>query len=326
MDREKRVYEDVFGLLPGPDNPTPMVRLNRMGVEGSTLFAKLEWMNPFGSVKDRAAWSLIRKLEEDGRLGREAPDGSPRSLVEPTSGNTGLSLAAMASVRGHGSRMVVPNKVPTEKKALLKLAGADLDVVRDDLCPSPGMGDGSIGLAKTHAKAQPDKYSMPNQYENRANVEAHKHTTGPELWNQTGGEITHLFVSLGTCGTVTGCAEYFRERGAEVKIVAVQPSAGHDVPGLRNVSELDVSALFDTSLIDEILEIEHELAYTRAVELARSEGLLAGPSSGLIYEGMRRVAERDGVGCGVAIFCDNVFKYMSNMVKHVPELGEGIEA
>jgi len=160
----------------------------------------------------------------------------------------------------------------------------------------------------------------------RANVEAHIRTTGPELWRQSEGRITHLFTSLGTCGTVTGCSTYLKERNPDVKIIAVQPTEGHDVPGLRNVNELEVSKLFDPSLIDEILEIDHELAYSRAVELCRTEGLLAGPSSGLIYEGARRVAERDGVGFGGMIFCDNVFKYVSNMIKHLPELAEDTTA
>lgn len=321
-----RVYDSVLGLLPGPDNPTPLVRINRLNpAAGFALYAKLEWLNPFGSVKDRAAWSMIRALEEEGALGPAAPD---RGMVEPTSGNTGISLAAIASVRGYRLRAVVPNRVPLEKKVLLKLAGAELDVVNDELCPMPGLGDGSINLARSHAKAQPDRYVMPNQYENVANVEAHMRTTGPELWRQTEGRLTHVFVSLGTCGTATGLARYLREQNPDVRVIAVQPSEGHDVPGLRNVSQLAATALFDPSLIDEILEIDYELAYTRARDLARMEGLLAGPSSGLILEGARRVLERDpgATGVGVMIFPDDVFKYASQMVKHLPALAEGTSA
>jgi cysteine synthase len=220
---------------------------------------------------------------------------------------------------------VVPDRVPLEKKLLLRVAGAELEVVSDELCPSPGMGDGSINLAKTYAKAQSDRWAMPNQYENEANVEAHIATTGPEIWRQTGGEVTHVFLSLGTCGTVTGLGRFFRERKPGVKLIAVQPSEGHDVPGLRNISQLEVSKLFDPELIDEILEIDYELAYSRAVELARTEGLLAGPSAGLIYEGARRIVERDRTGCGVMIFPDSVFKYTSNFVRHLPALAEGVE-
>jgi cysteine synthase len=223
-------------------------------------------------------------------------------------------------VRGHRLLAIVPNKVPFEKKVLLKIAGADLEIVSDELCPAPGLGDGSINLAKTYAKAQGHKYVMPNQYENEKNVEAHFKTTGPEIWKQTGGRITHFFTSLGTCGTVTGIGRFLREKNPKIKIVAVQPTEGHDVPGLRNVSQLSVSKLFDPSLVDEILEIDFNLAYARALELCQNEGLMAGPSSGLILEGALQVAARDRHGFGVMIFPDNIFKYTSNMIKHIPEL------
>ncbi|HZN55809.1 MAG TPA: cysteine synthase family protein [Candidatus Polarisedimenticolaceae bacterium] len=321
MDRSLEVYDDILDLLPDVDHPTPLVRINRLNPSPSfTLYAKLEWLNPFGSVKDRAAAYLVRDLERRGQL------SATRGVVEPTSGNTGLSLAGMCAARGYRVRAVVPNKVPLEKKVLLRIAGADLDVVNDELCPSPGMGEGSINFAKSRAKAQGDVYALPNQYENEENARAHYETTAPEIWRQTEGRITHLFVSLGTCGTVTGCARFLRERNPRLKVIAVQPTEGHDVPGLRNVAQLDVSKLFDPSLIDEILEIDFELAYTRALDLARREGLMAGPSSGLIYEGARRIVERDREGVGVMVFADNVFKYVTNMVKHVPELAEGTSA
>ncbi len=318
MNHQTRVYESVFEMLPTEENPSPIVRINRLNPEPDfRMYAKLEWQNPFGSVKDRAAWSLLSDLEARGELSAE------RGIVEPTSGNTGISLAGMASARGYKTRTIVPNKVPMEKKVMLKMAGADLDVVTDDLCPSPGMGDGSINLAKTYAKSQKSRYVMPNQYENEHNVNAHIRTTGPEIRRQTEGKITHLFTSLGTCGTVTGCATYLKEQNPDIKVYAVQPSEGHDVPGLRNVSQLDVSKLFNPDLIDEILEIDFELAYTRALELCQNEGLFAGPSSGLIFEGACQIASRDKNGFGVMIFCDSIFKYVSNMVKHIPELSEG---
>jgi cysteine synthase len=315
------VYGDILELLPGPDNPTPLVRINRLNpVPEYGLYAKLEWLNPFGSVKDRAAAFLIADLERRGEL------SATRGVVEPTSGNTGLSLALISAARGYPMRAVVPNKVPLEKKVLLKLCGAELDVVSDELCPAPGASEGSINLAKTHAKARADRYVMPNQYENEQNVLAHYHGTGPEIWRQTEGRITHLFVSLGTCGTVTGCARFLKERNPAVKVVAVQPTEGHDVPGLRNVSQLGVAKLYQPELIDDLLEIDFELAYRRAAELIRSEGLLAGPSAGLIYEGARRIVERDRAGLGVMIFPDNAFKYVSSFIKHLPELVEGTTA
>jgi cysteine synthase len=314
MNHKTRVYEDVFEMMPSEENPTPLVRINKLNPCATfQLYAKLEWMNPFGSVKDRAAWALLRDLEERGQL-------NGRGMVEPTSGNTGISLAALARARGHRLLAIVPNKVPYEKKVLLKIAGADLEIVSDELCPAPGLGDGSINLAKTHAKASAHRYVMPNQYENEKNVEAHFKTTGPEIWNQTQGKITHFFTSLGTCGTVTGVGRYFRSRKHKVRIIAVQPTEGHDVPGLRNVSQLDVSKLFDPSLIDEILEVDFNLAYSRALELCQTEGIFAGPSSGLILEGALKTIARDQHGFGVMIFPDNIFKYTSNMVKHIPEL------
>lgn len=317
FDPQTRVYDSVLDMLPSEQNPTPLVRLTHLAPPGSTLYAKLEWMNPFGSVKDRAAWSMLRDLESRGEL---SPDRPGRGMVEPTSGNTGLSLAALASVRGYPMRAIVPGKVPDEKKALLRIAGAEVDVVTDALCPLPGTEDGSIGLARSYARAQGDKYVMPNQYENPANARAHEETTGPEIWRQTAGNVTHVFTALGTVGTATGLSRYLRTKNPAVKVIAVQPSAGHDVPGLRNVSELGVSKLFDPALIDDILEIDFELAYQRAAELFRREGLRAGPSSGLIFEGARHYAQREPIGCGVMIFCDDLFKYVSTMLKHLPEL------
>src|SRR3989442_15456037 len=147
MNHGTRVYNDVFEMLPSEENPTPMVRINRLNpLPEFHLFAKLEWMNPFGSVKDRAAWAMLRDLEERKEV------GNGRGVVEPTSGNTGISLAAMAKARGYHMRAVVPNRVPVEKKVLLKLCGADLDVISDELCPTPGAADGTINMAKTYAK------------------------------------------------------------------------------------------------------------------------------------------------------------------------------
>ena len=320
MDHRTRVYDSVFEMMPDVENPTPLVRIQRLNPSPDfRLYAKLEWQNPWGSVKDHAAWYLLRDLEERGEL------RPGRAMVEPTSGNTGISLAAMASARGSRLRAVVPNRVPLEKKVLLRIAGAELEVVADEMCPAPGVGDGSINLAKTRAKASPERYVMPNQYESEQNVRAHFETTGPEIWRQTEGAITHLFVSLGTCGTVTGTARFLRSQRPDLKVIAVQPSEGHDVPGLRNVSQLGVTKLFDRSLIDEILEIDYELAYTRALDLCRAEALPAGPSTGLILEGARRVIERDRAGVGVMIAPDSVFKYTTSMSRHIPDLTQGTQ-
>ncbi len=257
---------------------------------------------------------MIRRLEAEGKA------GSGRNLVEPTSGNTGLSLASIASARGYKLRAIVPGRIPKEKKVLLKIAGADLEVLNDDVCPAPGLGDGSINRAKSHAKSSPEEYAMPNQYENEDNVRAHMETTGPEIWRQTEGKITHFFGALGTCGTVTGTGRFLKSKNPNIKIIAVMPTEGHDVPGLRNISQLHVSKLFDSSVVDELLEIEYKLAYQRALDLSRQEGLLAGPSSGLIFEGAREFVSKTQSGLGVMMFCDNIFKHSSSMIRHHPEL------
>jgi cysteine synthase B len=302
-----------------------MVLIRRLAPPGACIYAKLEWLNPFGSIKDRAAWSMIQDLEQRDKVGPYVDaNGNEhiRGIVEPTSGNTGFSLAAIAGLRGYGMRAVIPAKVPKEKRTLLRIAGAEVDVVPDSLCPLPGQDEGAIGLAKTYARASSHKYSMPNQYENPANVLAHERTTGPEIWRQTDGRVSHVFVSLGTCGTVTGLAKFLKAKNPAVRIIAVQPAPGHDVPGIRNASELGATRLYDSALIDDILEIDGELAYTTALELCRKEGLMAGPSSGLIFEGARRTAAKESVTCGVAIFCDSIFKYTASMERHIPSLAE----
>jgi len=318
MNHTTRVYNSIVEMLPDEANPSPMVRLNRLAsTDGLPLYAKLEWMNPFGSVKDRAAFEMLRDLEERGAL-----EGG-KGIVEPTSGNTGISLAALGAALGHPVRAVVPERVPDEKKAILRILGAELDVVADALCPMPGQnGGGTINLAKTHVKARPDRYVMPNQYENQQNARAHFRTTGPEIWRQTEGKVTHLFVSLGTCGTVSGTSRFLKEKNPAIRVIAVQPSQGHDIPGLRNVSELEVSALYDPSLIDEIVEIPFEVAYARVLDLCRQEGLLAGPSSGLILEGALRAQKQGAAGLGVMIFPDGLFKYVEHIAKHIQGIAE----
>lgn len=309
---KNRVYDSIVDLLPNEDNPTPLVRINRLAPnEQVELYAKLEWYNPFGSIKDRAAAQMVFDLEAQGALSAE------RGIVEPTSGNTGISLAALSAVRGYPMHSVVPNRIPDEKKMMLRILGATVEAVRDDLCPMPGLGEGSIGIAKAHAQASPEKYVMPNQYENMRNVEAHIKTTAPEIWKQTEGKITHLFVALGTCGTVTGLSTFLKEKNPDIKVYAVQPSEGHDIPGLRTVSQLASTTLYDQALIDAVLEIDYNVAYTRTLQLNQQEGLLASPCCGLIFEGAHRILQKSDSAIGVMIFPDNVFKYASIMRKHM---------
>ena len=325
VDAPTRVHESVLELLPGLDNPTPLVRV-RGSLDGAgidlpeySLYAKLEWLNPFGSVKDRIAASLIADLEHRGEL-----DGE-QAILEPTSGNTGLALALVAAAKGYPMHAIVPEKAPLTKKALLRLAGATLETLPRDAAPAPGHRDAGVSHASGKLEAEPGRYAFANQYANDANIDAHFESTGPEIWRQTEGRITHLFASLGTTGTIVGTARYLKQQNPDVRVVCVVPDADHDVPGVRTRAQLASDELLDESVIDEFIEVEHTVAYDAALDAARRDALLAGPSAGLILEGARRVLKRDAPesGCGVMIFCDDALKYIDHFLKHRPDLAEG---
>ena len=223
MDLSRRVFDDMSQLIGRPGNPTPLVRLARIAKEGGgEIYAKLEWMNPFGSIKDRTAKYLLDGLRRDGRIGG-------RKIVEPTSGNTGIALAALANLAGVPCTITIPSGAPEEKIALLRLLGAEVWPTPDDLCPIDHPKDGAIALARSFVtgEATRDLYVMPNQYENPDNVRAHYETTGPEIWEQTGGRVTHFFAGYGTCGTITGVAKFLKEQNPAVRIIAIEPQKGH---------------------------------------------------------------------------------------------------
>src|SRR5512134_1397258 len=233
MNFSRRVYDDVSQLIGSRENPTPLVRLRKLPSPGSgAIFAKLEWMNPFGSIKDRTARYLLEGLRRDGRL-----DG--KSIVEPTSGNTGIALVALANLSGVPCTITIPSGAPEEKITLLRLLGAEVWPTPDDLCPIDHPKDGAIALARSFvtAEATRDEYVMPNQYENPHNVRAHYETTGPEIWEQTEGRVTHFFAGYGTCGTLTGVGRYLKEQNPSIRVVAVEPQRNHKLPGLKNFKE-----------------------------------------------------------------------------------------
>ncbi|MFG0306179.1 MAG: cysteine synthase family protein [Phycisphaerales bacterium JB040] len=325
VDATARVHDAVLDLLPGVHNPTPLVRvrgsLDAAGIDlpGYALYAKLEWLNPFGSVKDRIAAALIAELEERGELDAD------RTILEPTSGNTGLALALVAAARGYPMHAIVPDKAPLTKKALLRLAGATLETLPRDATPAPGHRDAGVSHAASRMEAEPGRFAFANQYASHANVTAHFETTGPEIWRQTEGRVTHLFASLGTTGTIVGSARYLKQQNPDVRVVCVVPDEDHDVPGVRTRAQLASDELLDESVIDEFVVVEHPAAYDAALDAARRDALLAGPSAGLILEGARRVLNRDtpGQGCGVMIFCDDALKYIDHFIKHRPDLAEG---
>jgi len=305
-DPRLRRYEDVRELIANPENPTPLVRLRRVVPEGSLqLFLKLEWMNPFGSIKDRTAKFLLEGLAERGEIGG-------KELVEPTSGNTGIALAALAAIMGHKLTVTIPDGVPEEKKVLLRMLGAEVWATPDDLCPIDHPRDGAIALAHSllRSEANAGKYVMPNQYDNPDNVRAHYQTTGPEIWTQTEGEIRYFFAGYGTCGTISGVGRYLKQRNCGVQVIAIEPQKGHRLPGLKNLEESKPPSILDRSVIDRVVRVEDGPAYAMTKRLYREEGLLVGPSTGAIVHAAVEMAH-DLEGVAVAVSPDSGFKYTS---------------
>ncbi len=301
-----RRYDNVRDLIATPENPTPLVRLNRVVPPGEfQLYLKLEWFNPFGSIKDRVADYMLKGMEERGEL-----DG--KTLVEPTSGNTGLALAALAALMGKKLTVTVPDGIPEEKKLLLRMLGAEVWPTPDDLCPVDHPKDGAIALAHSFvdSEANQGRYVMPNQYENRDNVKAHYETTGPEIWNQTEGQVRLFLAGLGTCGTITGVGRYLKEQDPQVEVIAIEPQKGHRLPGLKNLQESKPPAIFDRSVIDRVVRVDDEAAYAMTKRLFREEALMVGPSTGaIVHAAVELAGERDGLA--VAVSPDSGLKYGS---------------
>jgi cysteine synthase A/cysteine synthase B len=301
-----RRYDDIRQLIANPQNPTPLVRLNRLGpaVPGH-LYLKLEWFNPFGSIKDRTAFYLLKGLQARGQL-----DG--KAIVEPSSGNTGIALAALAALLGTKLTVTIPDGVPDEKKILLRMLGAEVWATPDDLCPINHPKDGAIALAHSFVEgaATKDRYVMPNQYENPDNVAAHFETTGPEIWNQTEGRIEYFFAGYGTCGTITGVGRYLKQQNPKIQVIAIEPQKGHRIPGLKNLQEAKTPAILDRSVIDHVIRIDDTPAYAMTKRLFREEGLIVGPSTGAIVQAaIEFLTGKSGVA--VAISPDSGFKYAS---------------
>lgn len=311
----RRVYDNVADLIADPENPTPMVRLSERFNKspGFEIFVKLERNNPFGSVKDRTALYLLNgtKLEE-GQV-----------LTEPTAGNTGIALAALANARGTPIELALPDGTPEEKKALLRFLGAELLEVEDELCPLfPTEGARGVVKSLVESKAYNGRYVSPNQYENELNVEAHYRTTGPEIWNQTGGEIDYFFAAFGTCGTITGVGRYLKERNPEVKIIGIEPaSRNHRLSGIKKISDLPEEhqpRILDYSLIDDIIAVEDHEAFEAGIRLARTEGLMVGPTTGALLHAAQLTGTSSS-GTAVVISPDDATKYVSTYAKYLAE-------
>jgi cysteine synthase/rhodanese-related sulfurtransferase len=310
-DYELRVYDDALALLPNEQNPTPLVELRHVtGFRHAKVFAKLEWYNPFGAVKDRVAANLVRDAEERGE--------ELHTLVEPTSGNTGIGLAMIANAKHYGFAATLSKAIPLEKRAALRLFGTDLHELDDDLCPMPGQPEGA--MAKAAELAEQPGWTQLNQYQNPANPQAHYRTTGPEIWRQTGGRVTHFAASLGTCGTITGTGRFLKEQDPAIQVIGVHPTQGHDIPGVRSLRALALTDFFKPDEYDQVIEIGDDEAYALCRRLHREESIIAGPSSALALAGaLRAIPDEPGV-LGVVVFPDNAFKYTSSFRRHLPEL------
>jgi len=286
---------------------TPLVKLQSLSSNTMTAFAKLESHNPFGSVKDRAAFWMIKDGEKRGILRK-----NESIIIEPTSGNTGIALAGIANLLGYKVEIVIPEKASGETKKIIESLGAKLYQTSDDLCPKVGAGtDQSIALARAISSARPDLYYMPNQYENEANFMGHYKGTGPEIWKQTEGQVTHFLTGVGTGGTITGISAYLKEQNPVVKTIAVQPQQNHLIQGLRNFVESDKPVLFikRENLVDDWFTITNEEAFAAVLEIFEKEKLLVGPSSGAVYAAMERLALDKG--CMIGIFADDGRKFKS---------------
>lgn len=309
-DHATRRYESILELLPSAENPTPLVRLRHTGFQHALIYAKLEWYNPFGAVKDRVAANLIADAEQRGE--------ALENLVEPTSGNTGIGLALVANARGYGFSATLSRAIPLEKRTALRLFGTDLVELDDDLCPMPGQPEGAMSKA-AELGSRPG-WTELNQYANPANPEAHYRTTGPEIWRQTGGTVTHFVASLGTCGTITGTGRYLKEQNPGVQVIGVHPGDGHDIPGVRSRRALAVTDFFRPDEYDAVIEVSDADAYDHCRTLHQSESIIAGPSSGLALAGaLQAIPDQPGV-VAVVIFPDNAYKYLTSFRRHLPDL------
>jgi cysteine synthase len=275
------------------------------------VLLKLEGMNPFGSIKDRTALHMLRGL----RLRAD------QALVEPSAGNTGIALAAMANAHGAPVEIAVPDGTPEEKKALLKFLGAELIEVEDELCPLfPSEGARGVVKSMVESEAYGGRYVSPNQYESELNVEAHYVTTGPEIWKQTGGEIDYFFAGVGTGGTISGVGRFLKEQNPDIRIIAVEPAARHHtLSGLKRITGLPdehFPSILDRELLDDVVSVTDEQAYRAGIELARKDGIMVGPTTGAVLH----AALHSGVaksGRAVLISADSAAKYVSSYARYL---------
>lgn len=309
LSRSLVVTGDLLSLI----GNTPLLRLTKveelLGKRGVEIYAKAEWFNPGGSVKDRPALWMILDGERKGLL---TPD---KTILDSTSGNTGIAYALIGAVKGYRVKLVVPSNASEERKRILLAYGAEV-VYSDPLKGS----DGAIELAHQIYEENPEAYFMPDQYNNPANPQAHYETTGVEIWEQTKGRITHFVAGIGTSGTLMGTGRRLREFNPDVKIIAVEPDSGfHGIEGLKHMETAIKPGIYDPQFHDAKIPVSTEEAYEAVRWLARECGLLVGPSSGAALVGAIEVAKRLKEGVIVTVFPDSGDRYLSYQLWESPK-------
>jgi cysteine synthase len=291
------LVKNVIGLI----GNTPMVKVNYLNPNPKLeLYLKLEKCNPGGSVKDRIAKYMIQKAEETRELTKD------KTVIEPTSGNTGIGLALVCRAKGYNLTLVMPENMTLERRQILIALGAK--IVLSEECK--GM-NGAEDLAHEIVNKNPDKYFMPNQFANQANVLAHYETTAEEIWRDTEGKVTHFVAGIGTTGTLVGVSKRLKEYNTEIKIIAVQPEPNTVIQGLKNLQTQYIPKIWRQELIDEIFEVNSKDAEETARLLALSEGIFIGPSSGAIFHIASKKAREIEEGVMVVIAPDGGEKYLS---------------
>lgn len=282
---------------------TPLLPLRRIGAAypGVAIYAKAEWFNPSGSVKDRAAREIILAAERAGDLCEE------RMLLDATSGNMGIAYATLGAARGYRVMLTLPSNASRERILALRALGAEL-VLTD---PMDGT-DGAQREAKARYAADPDRFYYADQYNNAANWQAHYHTTGPEIWEQTQGQVTHFVAGLGTGGTLTGTGRWLKEANPQIELIGVQPDSPlHGLEGLKHMPTAIKPGIYDEHLPDHIQTVGTEETFVMVKRLAREEGLFVGISAGAAAVAALKLAARIRQGVIVTIFPDNAYKYLS---------------
>ena len=280
---------------------TPMIELCGLNENPAVkILAKLEGNNPGGSVKDRPAYYMIKKAEEFGELNKE------KTIVEATSGNMGIALSMIAAAKGYRVNLYMPECVSMERQLIIQAYAAEVV-----LTPAKEGVDGAIKKAHQVLKEEPDRYFMPNQFDNENNVLAHYETTGPEVFSQTGGGIDVFVAGMGTTGTLVGAGKYLKEKKRGIRIVGVEPTEGHTIQGLKNLTESIVPGIYRSEALDEKIIVGDDEAFDVARLLAIKEGLLVGMSSGAAVAGALRVARNMKRGTIVVILPDRGDRYLS---------------